>query len=490
MLSVRSVPRRRSRGAAVAAVAALTLVAGPVAAGSAPDTGDAVLQPVTTSLRNTCEFPGAGSQPLTAGLTASFPTVVRAPEDLRAADVSVGLVLPAGTVTALRAAGMDSLAGTVRVNAFAQHAGKRAKAQAKAELPAQPLPDDGELVLRLPGELEPIATNAAGEVALTLDRPELILLGEAETGTGAETGAAGSPAGVFCTVEEGQDTALATVRVAAADRTPTPSTTTDPSTPGSTGSSTRSTIPSQSTVDTTDASSSAHRAGEGPPGAAADTANLCGTEIPPDAIQVRRGYYNVVVTAGVRKLDSDIVFGPPGYLGGDLWLWLRRNPDTGGILYCNGISGDLWLPETRDSFVIFRFVPASALVKVSQTAPAEGSVDPLEFVFEGTATAMMTMRDVRVNGTPLDVGPDCGTRVPIEIELSSEPGEWDLANGGVMESEYTIPEFANCGVTEPLDSLFTNLVSGPDNHIRIEFSPIRECSVPDPPPVCARPEEG
>ncbi|GAB3487937.1 DUF6801 domain-containing protein [Amycolatopsis cihanbeyliensis] len=481
MLSVRSVWRGRIRGVAIAAVAALTLVAGPVAAGSAPETGDAVLQPVTTSLRNTCEFPAAGTQPLTAGVTASFPTVVEAPRELPAAEVSVGLVFPAETVTALRAAGRDSLAGTVRVNVFAQHAGKRARVQAKAELPAQPLPAEGELAVRAPGELEPIATSVAGEVALTLDRAELILLGEAE---GAE-----SPAGVFCTLEEGQDAALGTVRVAAADRTPTPTPTTERTSPAA-ESSTPSTPSPRSTTAAPEASQPARRAPEGPPGAAADTANLCGTEIPEDAIQVRRGYYDVVVTAGVTKLDSDIVFGPPGYLGGDLWLWLRSNPDTGGILYCNGIKGDLWLPETRDSFVIFRFVPTSALVKVTQTAPAEGSVDPLEFVFQGTATAMMTMRDVQVNGTPLDVGPNCGTSVPIEIELSSEPGEWDLANGGVMESEYSIPEFANCGTKEPLDSLFTNLVSGPGNHIRIEFSPIRECSVPDPPPVCAQGEEG
>jgi hypothetical protein len=187
----------------------------------------------------------------------------------------------------------------------------------------------------------------------------------------------------------------------------------------------------------------------------------------------------------VRKLNAEVTFGPPAWLGGGVWIWRRPRPGGGRPLFCNGIEGLLALPPTRGSFTIFRFVPASSLINVVPVGLAEGVIDPITFDFDGRAVTDMLLTDVRVGGTPMDVGPNCRTATPIAIDLHAEPTEWNLANGGVIQAEFTIPPFVGCGVAEPLDSLFTNLVSGPGNHIKIQFSPIRQCSLaPTPPPVC------
>lgn len=464
MSQVRSTPKRT---AAIATAAVVTLAAGPVASG-APDGDSNTQHPVTGSLHNTCDFPKAGAQPVTAGITATFPISVPPGKPVQGTEVSAKLVLPEPTVTALADAGVVSVEGIAHLDVPATYLGETTPAQARLGIIARPLPANGELQVEGRGEMDAVPTARPGDMVLRLGPPELALLLRTADGSLISDDPV---AVVSCTAEAGQDTALTTVRVA-----PPAEDTTTPPPPGTSA-------PGGSDSPTTESGSAPPHA-DGARTEDEEDPGPCGAEIPDDAILTKRGFYNVVATTTVKKLDSEVVFGPPGYLGGDVWIWLRNDPETGTRLFCNGIRGDLLLPATRGSFTLFRFVPATSLIDVLPVGPAEGAIDPHTQDFTGQAITDMRLRDVRVNGTPFDVGPNCGTGTPIKIDLAAKQTEWNLATGGVMEADFTIPEFGTCGVTESLDPLFTNLVSGPGNHIRLEFSGIKDCTIPDPPPVC------
>src|SRR5205823_3223136 len=84
-----------------------------------------------------------------------------------------------------------------------------------------------------------------------------------------------------------------------------------------------------------------------------------------------------------------------------------------------------------------------------------------------TAQMMVKVYNVLVNGTALDVGPNCQTATPINITLTNLPDYTGVQRGGHLAGTVTIPPFTGCGVTENLDSLFTGPISGPGNYLRM-----------------------
>lgn len=477
-MSAAGSPRTRWRRiVAITVAAVLAMGLGQVASGVPGGEQDGAQDPVTKSLRSTCDFPVAGAQQhVLATITATFPVSAPAGAGVAATDITASLVLPEPAVAALRAAGARSVEGIAYLELAVAYPAGPGTAPVRLEITAQPLPDAGELLVEGPGAMDPVPAADPGELVFALGAPRLALVLRTEDG-GLITDE--SVAVVPCTPEPDQDTALATVRVTEPDEAGT-STQPPPRTTGPT------TAPGGPATDPGGSPDSPGEPGQAPPATAEEEPGPCGDVIPPDAAKSLNGYYDVVVKTIVKKLGSEITFGPPGYLGGQVWIWRRPRPGGGRPLFCNGIQGALALPAMRGSFVIFRFVPTTALVNVIPVGVAEGVVDPITFRFTGRAVTNMTLSDVRVGGTPLDVGPNCQTETPITIDLQAEQKDWNLANGGVMAAEFTIPEFSGCGVVEPLDSLFTNLVSGPGNQIRIDFGPIRQCSQANPPPpVCA-----
>lgn len=79
--------------------------------------------------------------------------------------------------------------------------------------------------------------------------------------------------------------------------------------------------------------------------------------------------------------------------------------------------------------------------------------------------------DVRVNGVPLDVGPNCRTSSPLDVQMKGTKPEYTVNDGGILRGTFKIPPFTGCGVGEDLDSLFTASISGPDtppyNYIKL-----------------------
>jgi hypothetical protein len=100
--------------------------------------------------------------------------------------------------------------------------------------------------------------------------------------------------------------------------------------------------------------------------------------------------------------------------------------------------------------------------------PVQGAATPL--VAHAYADVTIRMSHVMVNGTPLDVGPNCRIATPITLKLFGSTGSavpYLVDRGGRLEGKVDIPPFVGCGVGDNLDALFTAAVSGKGNFIRI-----------------------
>ncbi|GAA3046727.1 hypothetical protein GCM10020229_67540 [Kitasatospora albolonga] len=147
--------------------------------------------------------------------------------------------------------------------------------------------------------------------------------------------------------------------------------------------------------------------------------------------------------------------------------------------------GYLQLPPSETTFLTYGFMPTTAVMELEPrgllTIVATGNTDwdqPVEFTIGGYQS--IRLRDVKVNGTPLDVGPNCRTARPVNLELKGRqddhlPGGGDgkpdytlIGGGPLSQRDLVIPEFKGCGNgAENLDALFTAAVSGPGNSLNL-----------------------
>ena len=161
--------------------------------------------------------------------------------------------------------------------------------------------------------------------------------------------------------------------------------------------------------------------------------------------------YQVDGVTRIAKLQSDLVIGP-GRLDAEI--------DLGS----GTITGDLWLPPADGYFVVFGFVPTTALVGMNPVARVAGTIS--EGWIEAHAEVDIVPDDVAVNGQPLDVGPTCATAEPASLRLE---GPFELAQMR-LTGVYAIPPFDGCQGRERLDPLLTGLISGPGNAIELTLT--------------------
>ncbi|WP_030689720.1 DUF6801 domain-containing protein [Streptomyces globisporus] len=500
--------RIRARGATIAAFVALAplLPAAAVAVGTLR---------VDTALPYVCTLP-SGQQPATVRITAAFPDRAAPGEEIRPTDVTTTVELPAAAdLTA-------SLGSTVRAETrlTVDVAQNEQRAQATWSGTAQPLdvPAEGPLVLTTTGDVPALTTDTAGD--LTLTAADLAL----DLAPGAAAGTPATPASLSVACVPGQDaegrTPLATVPVGAGPGTGEPSTPpTPPSSPSTSPSSPSSRPPSPSgrtvpvrpgTAEGTGRAPKDPRAGqraggdegltvtdEDAPGTPAGrpAAPPCVTDEPtPTSLSAYiTGYSNVRKLNGATVIPVSCVLieqGQPEFViqpDGSMHL---LTPSVGKLSY----QGRKQTPPFKATFLTFGFAPATATMILEQTGPLTVDSDVL-LVFPDNlsetyirARFVLRVLDVRVNGTLLDVGPDCRTEKPLtspEPDPVKHPGDhlvllgkgqllngtdatgYLLTGGGPLTGEVSIPAFKGCGAGgENLDRLLTAAISGPGNHIR------------------------
>ncbi|MGH3862633.1 hypothetical protein [Actinokineospora sp.] len=148
------------------------------------------------------------------------------------------------------------------------------------------------------------------------------------------------------------------------------------------------------------------------------------------------------------------------------------------------LIGEMLMPPAPGYFVVFRFMPVTNNTSFVQVGDAIGTIDIEDFAAAETKVKVklnLVISEVKQNGVPLDVGANCRTVTPVDLNLS---GTVNLGlpkvtpDGPVVDKDhlaatintsYAIPAFTGCGVTENLSPLMTGLVSGPGNDLIIKL---------------------
>jgi hypothetical protein len=142
---------------------------------------------------------------------------------------------------------------------------------------------------------------------------------------------------------------------------------------------------------------------------------------------------------------------------------------------CEVIHG---FPPATATFLDFGFMPVTATLQLTEIGTLNIYGVGTGFALStNTSWAQMNLRiyDVKVNGKPLNVGPDCETSKPLLIGLTglgSGPHPYSLSGGGPLTGYVTVPAFSHCGVSENLDDLITGTVSGTDNYSEFTQGPL------------------
>jgi hypothetical protein len=126
------------------------------------------------------------------------------------------------------------------------------------------------------------------------------------------------------------------------------------------------------------------------------------------------------------------------------------------------------------TFLGFGFVPIEATLEMIQVGPmnihTEGlSVPPFDFTVRAEAHLDIHVISASVNGVPLlNLGDNCHTVTPVNTVLSGgTPDYVNILLGGPLTGTLDIPAFTGCGTTENLNPLFTGMVSGPGNTVKV-----------------------
>jgi hypothetical protein len=435
-------------GAVVCSAAALN--AGLVGAGIAdPGTPDPPADPQSVSklLNYDCAFgDSADKHQVTVAITTTAPSWVRAGKPVRLGALATEVTLADETRQALVTLGpMASVAGQGKFDITARQGKRETALPVSLTWPGAPLPESGPVGLTGSATAPPAPAAEAGELEFAVAAPAITLNPLQADGTPATP----PSAALTCTASEGQDPVLAKVSVLAPGAQPPPSTGVDPSQPGG----------------VTDPNSPQSTNGLA---AAARSVTYFSAQA-------------VTGTSTVTKIGTDITIGP------------GMSPTVSvvfaGVGLASPLTADTALPKSRSPFYAFGFMPTTGTAEFLPPGNPDGKITSLTGslktgVLETMHTeAIIRLSGVKVNGVPLDVGPDCRTESPVSITMASAPGgTWTATGGGPVGTNpnspnpdlrgFTIPPFTGCGVDEPLNPLVTGLVSGPDNQINLLLKPI------------------
>ncbi|MEV6045622.1 DUF6801 domain-containing protein [Streptomyces xanthochromogenes] len=458
------------------AVAAATVVLAAIVPGADVALGD---QRTSAELAYTCAFP-AGPHPVKVQVAARFPARAATGAAIRPAEVTTSVTLPEAAVAELTGLRAATTGATTRLTTEVAQNGAAAQALWLGTAPSVPLTSPGGAVFRATGDVPTVTANSPGD--LTVTAAGLTLEFRPLTTEGGATDPA--TLSVPCTPAPGAKGLLATVPIGTASSSPAPTPSTSATAPAAGGAS-RSTPEGAPRI--------------APPKAAAApaaTAPKCqGDTTDPLALAAyTTGYSNVTKMGNASLIPvfcSKVVQGPnqlkrievrPGVFE----LHLLQN-SVGRLDY----QGRAQTPPGPATFLTFGFMPTTATMTLEATGPLSIESDLNNTAGHGEtyirAPLVLHISDVKVNGTPLDVGPNCRTTGPV---YSTDPdparntkdhlvllGElkkgadtvwrgYSLSRGGPLDGSVTIPPFTGCGVGEDLSPLFTASVSGPANTVK------------------------
>lgn len=460
--------RRTARGAAVATAVLL----GGMIPGAQAASGT---QRIDAELAYTCAAPGGEQHPVEVGVTAEVTDSARPGDRLQPEGVTLDVRLPETVLAGVPDAGAATLTAATRLSVAVSQDDRRAGAEWLGSTPEPvTVPGAGGPTLSTTGRVPYVQPTAAGELAL--DAGALTV----ELGLRKADGTPADPESIVleCVLDPGRDAALAKIPVegegGGAEGEPEPGPTeTWPADERDAGA-----VDGRPEVGTAAKPSAA---GGVPPCVGDPSAEL-------GMVAYVTGYANVTKLDGATRFPvacARITQGLSQLVPDGEFLHILQD-STVDLEY----EGKPQLPPSSGTFLTFGFMPTTATLEMTQIPPAanpdgtreaniksdlainlaEGSTKALTVV---TLQLMLRLRDVEVNGVPLDVGDNCRTSKPFTLRLEGRMTLKDgvqvgytLATGGELTGSVTLPPFSGCGAHEDLDSLFTASLSGVPGYVK------------------------
>ncbi|TDD61818.1 hypothetical protein E1293_44655 [Actinomadura darangshiensis] len=438
--------RIRARWAlgAVTAIGLGAVVSGPLPGGTAR------AQETDAALTYTCRFPSGTSQQVGVRVRGTFPAAGTAGEPVRPGRVTASVTVPKAALPEVTALGGASVVGTVKLGVTVTQNAKPARTSWPGlTTAATPVSEDADLVLDASGDVPPVTpagtgdlTFTAGDLALEIGPPD------------AKGHASAKPLAVACAPAGDRAPALATVRVSAGG-------------------------------------TRAPEAARAPKTAPGETPPECGT-MPAPTDDWLPGCVYLSGFSNVKKLHGAAQLNDPEFAEPALTNVLYMITDTGASVRQRFVTP----LRSRSTFLTFDLMPTTATMEMTQRPVGPGkdygtfeAVSDMQTGIQSvTAHMRMSIRlfDVRVDGTPLDVGPRCRTATDADITLKGTMTS--ILEGGTLEGTFAIPAFRGCGAGEDLDPLFSGTVAGAGNLLRVSLGstciPFAEISCP---PVLPKP---
>jgi len=424
------------------AVALAGGLAGPEIAGAQQDR-----QQVDRELAYLCS-PSASS--VTVRVTGSFPSSATVGRPIVPADLTLALTTSPTAFAELP--GAVAVTSVMRLDTTVTQDADTAAATWTA-VQDTPLPVSDSVVLGGAVEPAPVTVNAPGEVAFAAGN-----LVATVTGYTAD-GAATEPPSVelTCVLDVAAAPELAVVSV------------------------TESTTPSRERLP--DDGVAGIEVG---PDAQPRVPNLLAGPVPPECHRIAAApveytnSYCAYLTgfSNVAKLNASVLQ-PAGLQNIGATKFIFVCPEGPGILCQKALvqpelDGKPQLPPAPGSFLAFGFVPTTGTIQLTQIGLGEvylWSKSTGQPPYPGLATVQVKLSaqvlDAKVNGVPVDIGDNCRTATPIDAVFTANYADYSITKGGVLTGTITIPPFSGCGATEDLDPVFTGLISGPGNYVKL-----------------------
>ncbi|MBP2477788.1 hypothetical protein JOF53_006660 [Crossiella equi] len=365
----------------------------------------------------TCTTPDLAAQAVATEVAGAFPASGQVGTPVQSS-LTVTVKLPETAIPALR--GARSVVGVAALGLTTSGAGTSGAVTAEdLTVPATEVPATGELTVVATGKAPALKPTRPGDLTIGIDGLKI--------GFAVPTDDPGTTTSVelTCVKDTGQDSPLAVVPVTGTTSGTRP-------TSGPPTSATGTPVPGTSTSTAPE---------DGGLGALA-----------------RRIRYKVEGVTRVKKQESEMNLGP-GEMLTEVIIALPKGT----------IKGDLTLPPSNSYFTMFRFTPANSVIEFEPTGQVTGEIERGQV--KAVNKMVIRVRGAKVAGVPLDVGPNCRTEeMTINLVSATPPPAFLPTRPTPMSATYTIPPFHGCGVTEPLDSLLTGLISGPDNTLKLNLT--------------------
>jgi Tfp pilus assembly protein PilW len=184
---------------------------------------------------------------------------------------------------------------------------------------------------------------------------------------------------------------------------------------------------------------------------AAVAGTMAATAVPASASSSTiHAVYKVTGSTFLKAPNATLPLGP-GKLAANL------NPATGNL------KAKLTMPDATLSFNEFGLIPVTATTHFINNGPTTGTLNLTTGAVTTTSKLTFQIVSLNVAGIPIPVGPSCESSTPAVIQVSSQPG-FSILKGGNLAGTYTVPQFANCGLTTALINL---TLTGPGNTITL-----------------------